>query len=65
MKKWIKIEKDPWKTYILFVIFNKIAFVAGQTDHWGIGANINFYDRAIIFEIFKLYAGVEVWRNER
>lgn len=65
MTKWIKVDKDPWGTYVVVALFNKIAFYAGQTDHWGIGANINLYDRSITFEIFNLYAGAEVWHSAR
>jgi hypothetical protein len=46
------------------VLFDRVCFYAGKTDHWGIAAEVNFYDRSISFEIFNLYAGVEVWRKE-
>jgi hypothetical protein len=45
-------------------MFNKVCFYAGKTDHWGIGVEVNFYDRSLTFEIFNLYAGVEIWHKE-
>lgn len=61
MSKWIRIQKYLWAPGGQIVIFNKIAFYLGTTDHWGIGFEINFYDRSITFEILNLYMGVEVW----
>jgi hypothetical protein len=63
MSKWIKFEKSSWGFSAAIVMFNKVSFYCGRTDHWGIGANINFYDRSISFEILNLYAGVEVWHS--
>ena len=63
MNKWIKIRKYAWTLGGQVEIFDRIVFYAGTTDHWGIGFNVNFYDRAITFEIFNLYFGVEVWRR--
>lgn len=64
MAKWIRLEKSSWGLSRSIVIFNKISFYAGVTDHWGIGANINFYDRALTFEFLCWYFGVEVWYGE-
>jgi hypothetical protein len=64
VSKWIKFEKSSWGFSAAIVIFNKIAFYCGRTDHWGIGANVNFYDRSITFEILNLYLGVEVWYKD-
>lgn len=63
MSKWIKFEKSSWGLSVAIVIFNKVAFYAGQTDHWGIGFNVNLYDRSITFEILNLYAGVEIFHK--
>jgi len=63
MPKWIKFSKSYWGLSVSLVLFDKVCFYAGKTDHWGIAAEINFYDRSISFEILNLYAGVEVWRK--
>ena len=62
--KWIKFSKSYWGLSASLVLFDKVCFYAGKTDHWGIAAEINFYDRSISFEIFNLYAGFEVWRKK-
>lgn len=64
MAKWIKFEKSAWGLSSSMVLFDKVCFYAGKTDHWGIGAEINFYDRSIGFEILNIYAGVEFWRKK-
>jgi hypothetical protein len=61
MAKWIKTERSKWGLSSALIMFDTVCLYAGRTDHWGIGANINFYDRSITFEILNLYAGVEVW----
>lgn len=63
MAKWIKVEKSSWGLSAAIVMFDKIAFYIGRTDHWGIGANVNFYDRSFTIEIFNLYAGFEIWHK--
>jgi len=63
VSKWIKFEKSSWGLSASMILLDKICFYAGKTDHWGIGTNINLYDRSITFEILNLYAGVEVWRS--
>ena len=64
MGKWIRIEKSLWGLSNSIVMFNKICFYIGRSEHWGIGIKINFYDRSLTFEIFNLYAGVEIWHKE-
>jgi hypothetical protein len=64
VSKWIKFEKHPWGLASSLVFFNKINFYAGQSDHWGIGANINFYDRSLTLEILNLYLGLEIWHED-
>lgn len=64
MSKWIRIEKSQWGLSASLLLFNKLNFYAGRTDHWGISADINFYDRAITFGILNLYVGVELWHKE-
>jgi hypothetical protein len=63
MANWIKFEKAWLGIGGHVIIRNKINIYAGMSDHWGIGFNVNFYDRSITFEIFNLYFGVEVWHS--
>ena len=42
-------------------MFDKIAFYAGKTDHWGLGFDINFYDRSFTIEVLNWYAGFEIY----
>jgi len=63
VSKWIKIEKSSWSFGGAIVLFNTLAFYIGRTDHWGVGANINFYDKSITFELLNLYFGVELFRE--
>lgn len=65
MSKWIKFSKHSWGLSSSITIFNKINFYVGWTDHWGIGFDINFYDRALTFEIFNVYFGVEIFHSEK
>lgn len=60
MSKWFKIEKSSWGFAGAIVMFDKIAFYGGQTDHWGIAVQVNFYDRSFTIEILNWYLGVEV-----
>jgi hypothetical protein len=64
VSKWIKFEKSSWNFAGAIVMFDKIAFYAGRTDHWGLGININFYDRSLTVEILNLYMGIEVLRDD-
>jgi hypothetical protein len=61
--KWIRVEKSSWTFARTLVFFNLVAFYIGRTDHWGIGVNINFYDRSITLEILNLYMGAEIYRE--
>ncbi len=61
VSKLIKFEKAWWGPGGHIIISNKINLYAGVSDHWGIGFNINFYDRSITFEILNLYIGAGVW----
>ncbi len=65
MSKWIKFDKHWYGFGGHVSFFNKVAFYGGTTDHWGIGVEISFYDRAITFDILNLYFGVEIWRKEK
>jgi hypothetical protein len=60
VSKWIKIQKEKWDYSAYLLLFNKIRFYAGRTDHWGIGVEYCHYDRSLTFEIFNLYIGAEV-----
>jgi hypothetical protein len=61
MSNWIRFDKSSWGLSGSIVIFNTICLYAGKTDHWGISAAVNLYDRSISFEILNLYAGIEIW----
>jgi hypothetical protein len=63
VSKWIKFEKSSWGLSAAIVMFNTVALYFGKSDHWGIGANINFYDKSITFELFNLYAGIEIYHK--
>jgi hypothetical protein len=63
MAKWIKFHKSPFGISAEMVLFDKVCFYVGKTDHWGIGFDINFYDRSLTFEILNLYTGVELWHG--
>lgn len=65
MGKWIKFEKSSWGLSSSAILFNKICFYAGKTDHWGVGFDINLYDRSLTFEILNLYTGVEIWHSNK
>jgi hypothetical protein len=65
MSKWIKFEKSSWSLGGAMILFDTVALYIGRTDHWGIGANVNFYDRSFTIEILNLYMGVEVWHKEK
>lgn len=64
MTKWVQFSRSKWGLASSLVFFNKINFYAGQSDHWGIGANISFYDRSLTLEILNLYLGVEIWHED-
>jgi hypothetical protein len=63
VSKWIKFDKYWYGFGGHVVFFNRVSFYAGASDHWGIGVEINFYDRSITFDILNLYFGVEVWHT--
>lgn len=64
MNKWIRFDKSSWGFSRSIVIFNKINFYAGVTDHWGLGFDVNFYDRSFTIDILCWYLGVEIWHSE-
>lgn len=65
MSKWVKVSKSSWGLSTSVAFFDKVNFYAGKTDHWGIGFDINLYDRALTLEILNLYCGVEIWHGEK
>jgi hypothetical protein len=64
MAKWIRFESSSWGLSASIVFFNKVCLYAGKTDHWGIGAEVNFYDRSLTLEILNLYTGIEIWHSK-
>lgn len=64
MSKVLRYEKSSWNFGGALVFFDKASLYLGRTDHWGIGANINFYDRSFTFEILNLYMGIEFWYSD-
>jgi hypothetical protein len=62
--KWVQVAQSSWGLSRSIVFFSKVNFYAGKTDHWGIGFDINFHDRALTFEILNVYFGVEIWHKE-
>jgi hypothetical protein len=63
MSKIIRFEKSQWGLSATIVMFDTVAFYVGTTDHWGIGMNINLYDRSFTMEILNLYAGFEIYHK--
>lgn len=63
MSKWIKYHESSLGISAAIVILDRIIIYWGRTDHWGIGANVNLYERSITFEILNLYIGVEIFRK--
>jgi len=64
MSKWIRFEKSSWGLSASIILFNKVCLYAGQTESWGIGIKINFYDRSITLEILNLYVGIEIFHKQ-
>lgn len=64
MSKWIKASKGKWGLSSSLVFFDKVNFYTGWSDHWGLGCNVNFYDRSFTIEILNMYLGVEIWHKE-
>lgn len=65
MTKWIKFSKHTWDLAGSIVIFDKINFYYGVTDHWGLGFEINLYDRSLTFDVLHWYFGVEILHSEK
>ena len=65
VSRFARYEKSSWNFGGALVLFETVSCYIGRTDHWGIGANINFYDRSFTIEILNLYLGVEVYRKEK
>ena len=40
-------------------IFDKIDIVIGTKDGWGVGFEFSWYDRAITFDLIKIYLIIE------
>lgn len=63
MAKWVRVQKSPFGMSTAIEMFNKIAFYAGKTDHWGLGFEINFYDRSFTIEVLNWYVGFEIYHK--
>lgn len=64
MSRWIKASKSSWGFSASIVILDRVSFYAGKTDHWGIGVNLNLYDKALTFELLNLYTGIEILHKQ-
>jgi hypothetical protein len=64
VSKWIKYHESSIGISAAIEIFNRVVIYWGSSDHWGIGANINLYERSITFEILNLYAGIEIYHKD-
>lgn len=62
--KFFKIEKSKWSLSATVIVLDRVSFFGGQADHWGLGFDINFYDRALTFNVLNIYFGVEIWHKE-
>lgn len=63
MTKWVRHETSKWGLSSALVFFDRICFYVGKTDHWGVGFDINFYDRSFTIELLNWYTGIELWRK--
>ena len=61
---WFEYEKSTWGISATLTIFGRVAISFGKTEHWGISANICFYDRSINLEILNLWFAIEVYRKD-
>lgn len=61
MVKWVRVQKSSLGMSAAIEVFDKIAFYAGKTDHWGLGFDINFYDRSFTIEVLNWYFGFEIY----
>jgi hypothetical protein len=57
-----KFEKR-WTGSISLIINDSIDIFAGTTDHWGLGFDLNFYDRSFTLDIIHWYVGVAIWHR--
>jgi hypothetical protein len=65
MSKWIKFERGVFGLSASAIMFDKIVFYVGRSDSWGIGLKYCHYDRSLTFEIFNLYAGIEILHRDQ
>jgi len=61
--RFIKLDKS-WVGSVRLTVGGRVSLYAGQTDHWGLGFDFNFWDRSFTLEIIHWYLGVEVWHKE-
>jgi hypothetical protein len=64
MSKWFKIDNSDWGLSKAIVIFDKVRFYAGITDHWGFGIAYCHYDRSLTIDFLCWYTGVEVYHKD-
>jgi hypothetical protein len=62
-KEWFKIDNTDWGLSKAIVLFDKVRFYAGTTDHWGIGIYYCHYDTSLTIDILCWYIGVEAYHE--
>ena len=59
----IKFEKS-WTGSVSATVNERVHFYAGSMDHWGLGVELNFYDRSFTIKVLNWYIGFEIWHSE-
>lgn len=63
MGKYFDYTKSWTGLSASLTVMNKVSFYAGVTDHWGLGFDINFYNRSFTIDFIKWYIGFEIWHK--
>lgn len=59
----IKVEKS-WIGTRMIVINDSVEFFIGRGGSWGIGIEVDLFDRSLTIRILNIYMGVAVYHNE-
>lgn len=59
----IKFEKT-WLGTRTMIINDKVEFFIGTGSSWGIGVEIDQFERCLMFRILNIYMGITVYHNE-